>query len=77
VAAVPVASPEWVREQLVGLLDGTESRFIAGGAVGVKALGETPVSGLDLTGVCAAEDAQDAIGVAGRSQAGHGRRSVA
>ena len=70
-AAIPFEAPFWVGEQLVRLLDRQEALLVAAGAIGMKALREAAMRGLDLIEIGAAQHPKDAIGIVARLQARH------
>ena len=69
--AVPLAAAQRVRQQLVGLLDGQEALLVAARAIGMEALGEASMGGLDLVQVGATQDAQDAVRIVAWPEGGH------
>ncbi len=74
VARIPVAASERVGQQQVRLLDGQEPRLVAVRTVGVVALGQPSVGGLDLVVGRAPGHAELPVWVLAASHAAHGRR---
>jgi hypothetical protein len=66
VPAIPLASPQGGRKQLVGLLHSEEALLVAHRAVGMEAFGQAPVGRPDFAGVSTARDAQRAVRIVGR-----------